>query len=234
MISVLTLTYGRKRLLEESIHSFLLQNFDESEMVIINDEPNVTYRFNHPKVKVINLNQRFVNISKKIEWGFKECKYDYVYRLDDDDLLSLNGLKNVEKQINENPGYEIYRRSSHFYFEHNNFIDFKNSVNNGNVYSKDYLNRITFPDKNFGEDLDITYKFNGRVHESIDDPTMIYRWGMSTYHISGMDDIPIIRQYEWADKLKEKNEGIIDLDPKFDDNYYEQIKEYYGFKEKRN
>ena len=225
MISVLTLTYGRKQLLEESIHSFLLQNFDESEMVVINDEPNVVYKFNHPKVRVINLNQRFENISKKIEWGFKECKYDYVYRLDDDDLLSLNALKNVEKQINENPGYDIYRRSKHFYFVHNEFKDTNSSVNNGNVYSKDYLNRITFPDKNFGEDFDITFKFNGRVHESSETPTMIYRWGMSTYHISGMDDIPIKRQYEWADELKEKNDGVIDLDPKFNDNYYEQIKE---------
>ena len=89
MISVLTLTYGRKQLLEESIHSFLLQDFDKSEMVIINDEPNVIYRFNHPKVKIINLNQRFENISKKIEWGFKECSYDYVYRLYDDDLFEM-------------------------------------------------------------------------------------------------------------------------------------------------
>lgn len=225
MISVLTLTYGRKRLLEESIHSFLSQNFEESEMVIINDEPNVTYRFIHPRVKIINLNQRFDNISKKIEWGFKECKYDYVYRLDDDDLLSLNALKNVEKQINENPGYEIYRRSNHLYFEHNKCLGIGGGVNNGNVYTKNYLNRITFPGKNFGEDFDITYKFGASIHESKDCPTMIYRWGMSTYHISGMDDIPIKRQYEWADELKEKNDGVIDLDPKFNDNYYEQIKE---------
>ena len=223
MISVLTLTYGRKKLLEESIHSFLLQNIDESEMVIINDEPNVVYRIYNPKVKIYNLNRRFNNISEKIEWGFKKCQYDYIYRLDDDDLLSYDALKKVEKQINENPGYDIYRSKSHYFFEHNKYIKIGGSVNNGNVYSKNYLNQINFPSKNFGEDLDITYNFNGSIHESDDSPTMIYRWGMPTYHISGMDDISIKRQYDWADELKEKNDGIIDLDPKFNDNYYEQI-----------
>jgi glycosyltransferase involved in cell wall biosynthesis len=236
MISVLTLTYGRKQLLEESIHSFLLQDFDKSEMVIINDEPNVIYRFNHPKVKIINLNQRFENISKKIEWGFKQCSYDYVYRLDDDDLLTLNALTNVEKQINENPGYEIYRSSGYFYFQHNKFISKRSGeVNNGNVYSKDYLNRITFPDKNIGEDFDITFTFNGHTHESIYHPTMIYRLGMSTYHLSDMFNIPIVGQYELTDKLKEKRKfsffkkkkWVIDLDPKFNDYYYEQIKELW-------
>ena len=54
MISVLTLTYGRKTLLEEAIQSFINQNDDQSEMVIINDEQNVHYNINHPNVNIIN------------------------------------------------------------------------------------------------------------------------------------------------------------------------------------
>jgi glycosyltransferase involved in cell wall biosynthesis len=229
MISVLTLTYGRKQLLEEVIFSFLSQNHDNSEMVIINDEPNVVYSYNHPKIKIYNLPQRFENISKKLEWGFKQCEYDYIYRLDDDDLFSIDALKNVEKQINENPNYEIYRNVSHFYFEHNKFLGVKNSINTGNVYTKKYLERIIFPNKNWGEDLDITFNFNAKIHDSKNTPTMIYRWGMETFHISGMGNIEIKEQYDWADRLKEKNEGIIDLSPKFNDNYYKQIQSYYGY-----
>jgi glycosyltransferase involved in cell wall biosynthesis len=37
MISVLTLTYQRPNLLEEAIHSFLIQNQEDCEMVVIND-----------------------------------------------------------------------------------------------------------------------------------------------------------------------------------------------------
>ena len=51
MISVLTLTYKRPILLEEAIQSFLEQNRADCEMVIINDNPEVDYVFNHPNVK---------------------------------------------------------------------------------------------------------------------------------------------------------------------------------------
>jgi glycosyltransferase involved in cell wall biosynthesis len=224
MISVLTLTYGRKTLLEECIFSFLEQNYDDGEMVIINDDPKVKYRIIHPNIRCFNLNEKIDNISQKLKYGFNQCNFDYIYRLDDDDLLAPNALELVEKQIKENPNYEIYRRSSHYYFENNKFVDIKGNVNNGNVYTKKYINRIVFPEKSFGEDYDITFKFNGKIHESKDNPTMIYRWGMSTYHVSGMGDIPQEKVNKWVDKLSEKNGGDIDLYPKFNDNYYEQIK----------
>ena len=44
MISILTLTYQRHKILEEAIQSYLSQDFEgESEMVIINDSPDVEY-----------------------------------------------------------------------------------------------------------------------------------------------------------------------------------------------
>lgn len=224
MISVLTLTYGRKKLLEESIFSFLQQNTDKNEMVIINDEVEVKYKLNYPNVKIINLDKRFSSISKKLEWGFKQCKYEYIYRLDDDDLLSPNALKRVEEQIIENPNYEVYRNYKHYYFEHNKFLGVNGSINTGNVYTKKYLNRINFGDKNFGEDDDITFKFNAKIHESNKEPTMIYRWGMNTYHVSGMGDIEKKRMENWVNKLLEKNNGEIDLLPKFNDDYYKILK----------
>lgn len=224
MISVLTLTYGRQKLLEECIFSFLEQNYEKCEMVIINDEPKVKYNINHLNVRIINLSERFKNISQKLKFGFNQCKFDYIYRLDDDDLLTPNALDSVEKQIKNNPNYEIYRRSSHYFFEHNNSKGISGSVNNGNVYTKKYIDRIVFDNKSFGEDYDITYKFNAKIHESKDNPTMIYRWGMPTYHVSGMGNIPQDKVNKWVDELSEKNGGDIDLYPKFNDNYYEQIK----------
>ncbi|MFN9113485.1 MAG: glycosyltransferase family 2 protein, partial [Bacteroidota bacterium] len=110
MISVLTLTYKRHHLLEEAIQSFLSQNvLKDSEMVIINDNPDVEYVFDHPMVKIINYKNRFKSISEKLKWGYRQCKYDYIYRLDDDDLLTPWALKNVQIDIEINPGYDIYR-----------------------------------------------------------------------------------------------------------------------------
>lgn len=224
MISVLTLTYGRKKLLEESIYSFLQQNHNKSEMVIINDEINVTYNLNHPNIKIFNLTERFSSISVKLEWGFKQCKHEYIYRLDDDDLLAPNALSLVEQQINDNPNYEIYRNKKHYYFENNKFLSIGGNVNTGNVYSKKYLNRINFGDKSFGEDTDITFNFNAKIHDSNKSPTMIYRWGMPTYHVSGMGSITKDKMEKWVEKLIEKNEGEVDLFPKFNDDYYKMLK----------
>jgi glycosyltransferase involved in cell wall biosynthesis len=223
MISVLTLTYGRQKLLEECIYSFLKQNYTKGEMVIINDDIKVKYRFDYPNIKIINLDYRFDNLSKKLKYGFNECKFNYIYRLDDDDLLSPNALKRVENQIKNNPNYNIYRSSSHYSFVNNRYMGVNGSVNNGNVYSKEYINNIDFPDKSFGEDTYITFNSKSKIHESKQDPTMIYRWGMSTYHVSGMGDISQDNINKWVDSLTDKKEGTIDLYPKFNDNYYEQI-----------
>jgi glycosyltransferase involved in cell wall biosynthesis len=225
MISVLTLTYQRPHILEEAIQSFLLQNKKNSEMVIINDSPNSHYVFDHPQVKVFNIKERFSSISKKLEFGFRQCKYDYIYRLDDDDLLGPDALDISEKFILENPGFEIYRPKTHYFFLHNKFEKISGNVNNGNVYSKKYINRITFPDSSFGEDFDITYKTSAKIFESNDKITMIYRWGMSTYHVSGMGNIDTKLMYEKVDTMTRHSTGNLELQPKFLNNYYQQILE---------
>ena len=67
MISVLTLTYKRHHLLEEAIQSFLSQELEGCEMVIINDNKDVDYIYEHPNVRVINHKERFPSISSKLE-----------------------------------------------------------------------------------------------------------------------------------------------------------------------
>jgi len=187
MISVLTLTYKRAHLLEEALESFIRQQptLWDCEMVVINDNPEVDYVFEHPLVKIINCKERFKSISAKLEWGYKQCKYNYIYRLDDDDLLAPEAINKVGEMIINFPGHELYRSEEHYFFNNNRYEGLSGSVNNGNVYSRGYLDRIKFPDKSGDEDSDITFAFNAKTH-TFKQPTMIYRWGMSTMHISGL------------------------------------------------
>ena len=114
MISVLTLTYKRHHLLEEAIESFIRQTPTlECEMVIINDNPEVDYFYNHNRVRIINHKERFPSIASKIEWGYKQCLNNYIYRLDDDDLIAKDGLWLMVRAIIENLGFEIYRSNGH-------------------------------------------------------------------------------------------------------------------------
>lgn len=224
MISVLTLTYKRHHLLEEAIMSFLSQdNISDFEMVIINDNIDVNYVYDHPNIRIINHKERFTSISAKIEWGYKQCKYDYIYRLDDDDLLSPWALKNLVIDIKENPGYDIYRSQGMYFFVNNIFQNERSNINNGNVYTKSYLDRITFPDKSGDEDVYITFHNNANIYESKLKHTMIYRWGMNTFHISGLGIQPNEVILTHADKVLDNTKGVINLNPHFDDDYYSQI-----------
>lgn len=225
MISVLTITYKRHHLLEEAIQSFLAQeNTPECEMVIINDNPEVDYVYNHPKVRIINHKERFPSIAAKLQWGYQQCKYDYIYRLDDDDLLAPWALKNAQIDIETNPGYEIYRSEGMYFFVNNVFEKESSNVNNGNIYTKDYLDRITWPDKSGNEDEDITFHHGAKIYESKLKHTMLYRWGMGTFHISGLGVQPNQVILDHADKVLDNTTGKIQLNPHFIHDYYAQIK----------
>lgn len=225
MISVLTITYKRHHLLEEAIQSFLAQeNTPECEMVVINDNAEVDYVYNHPKVRIINHKERFPSISAKLEWGYKQCKYDYIYRLDDDDLLAPWALQNVQIDIETNPGFDIYRSKGMYFFVNNKFENESSNINNGNIYTKTYLDRIKFPNKSGDEDADITFHHGGKIYESKLKHTMLYRWGMGTFHISGLGLVANEVILEHADKLLDNTTGEIILNPHFKNDYYGQIK----------
>lgn len=221
MISVLTITYQRHHLLEEAIESFLKQGGDY-EMVVVNDSTKVEYTYDHPRVKIINCKERFPSIAAKLEWGYKQCKYDYIYRLDDDDLIADEGLSMMSEEIINNPGYDIYRSSSHYFFVDNKYKQASSNINNGNCYTKDYLDRITWPDKSGNEDDDITFGHNANIF-TIPRPTMIYRWGMATLHISGMGILPSDEVLKRTDKVLNKENGVIELSPHFKEDYYSQL-----------
>lgn len=221
MISVLTITYQRHALLEEAIESFLRQS-EYFEMVVVNDSPKVEYVYDHPRIKIINCKERFPSIAAKLEWGYRQCKYDYIYRLDDDDLIGPGGLDLMGKSILENPGHEIYRSNAHYFFVDNMYQTNNDNINNGNCYTKDYLGRIKWPDKSGDEDADITFAHRANIF-TIPSPTMIYRWGMGTLHISGMGTLPSKDVLERTDQVLNKEEGVITLSPHFNKDYYSQL-----------
>ena len=228
MISVLTITYKRHHLLEEAIESFLRQESNtpasnQREMVIINDNSEVDYVFNHPQVKIINHKERFPSIAAKLEWGYKQCKYDNVYRLDDDDLLAPWALDNACVDITNNPDHEIYRSSGMYFFVNNKYEGENSNINNGNIYTKAYLDRIKFPDKSGNEDADITYSHNAKIYQSKLKHTMLYRWGMNTFHISGLGEQPNHVILEHADKVLDNTTGEIKLNPHFKEDYYSKL-----------
>jgi len=224
MISVLTITYKRPHLLEEAIESFLRQGgVAGAEMVIVNDNPEVDYVYDHPSIKIFNIKKRFPSIAAKLEWGYKHCTYNFIYRLDDDDLLAPKALRNVAITIIESPlDYDIYRSRDHFFFVNNVYEKKSSNINNGNIYTRKYLDRIKWPSKSGDEDVEITFGNNASISDKV--PTsMIYRWGMNTLHISGMGIQPNEVVLAKADQMLDEESGVIQLNPHFDNDYYSQL-----------
>jgi len=223
-ISILTLTYQRHHLLEEAIQSYLLQlkGFDDiSEMIVINDSPLVKYHFEHPNVRIINVDERFSSVGKKLEWGFTQCRYPWIYRLDDDDLLSPHALEVNEIYRTTYPNKDVLRDQKHYFFSHNQYQGLGDSINNGNCYNWNYLKKVgKIIDKSIGEDNWLTFHNNANIHiGDLGRYTMIYRWGMGTYHISGMGDRPNEEIYEITDRTNTEK-GIIELKPHFKEDYW--------------
>jgi hypothetical protein len=52
---------------------------------------------------------------------------------------------------------------------------------------------------------------------------MIYRWGMGTLHISGMGQVSNEEVLDQADRVLDNTTGIIELIPKFLNDYYSQL-----------
>lgn len=225
MISVLTLTYKRKHILEEALQSFLNQNREDCQMIILNDYSDAKYFHSCKNVSIYNSINRFPSILKKIEFGIKLCRHEYIYRLDDDDLLFSGGLSAAIESIKENPGFDIYRSSNHYYFNNNEFVSVSNNVNNGNIYSKKYLESINFKNLSVNEDAYLTFENGGKIH-TFDTPTMIYRWGMGTYHISSMNTSNPESVSKITDEYHNDEEnGIYFLKPHFKHDYYRKINE---------
>jgi hypothetical protein len=219
MISVLTLTYKRYKILEEAIYSFALQKRPDCEMLIINDAEDVEYHIDLPNVKIFNLKNRFSSISKKLQWGFHQAKHQHIYRLDDDDLLYKNALNIASNYVDSS--IDVCRSNAHYLFVNNSYQGVHHNINTGNVYNKDYINSIQFQDMSFGEDDDITFKHGAKIKEYTD-ITMIYRWGMGTYHVSGMGQVEEQEIKRRVDSVSSESGRII-LQPNFAEDYYAKI-----------
>ena len=95
-------TYGRENLLPEAVQCFLDQDYaGEKHLVILNDQPNIKYKFNHPEVTVINSDTRYKTIGEKRNGCSLAVDCDVILPWDDDDLhmawrisLTVERMKN--------------------------------------------------------------------------------------------------------------------------------------------
>jgi glycosyltransferase involved in cell wall biosynthesis len=95
-VSVITTLYNYSNYIEDNIKSFLLQDFIDSELIIVDDystdnPENIINKYSNNRVKYIKLNKNYgYSYAKNI--GIKSAKGEYIVMLDADDMLTKNGI----------------------------------------------------------------------------------------------------------------------------------------------
>lgn len=241
MISCKMITYGRVEFLEESLYSFLMQEYDgERELVIINDYPLQKLVFDHPLVRIINLEQTFQCLGEKENFATKQCRGDIIAQWDDDDMALPNHLSNINKYFVE--GSDLLHWHNAIMMNAPNIQSIGGVGNSGIVYSRKIWEQIGgYPMENAGYDMTyvISIKSNSNnivfAHPPNEEVSWIYVWGGRGYHCSGMGtdtiDRPSIiqRHSEHIERLRQKGlipTGNIYLNPHWKHDYKNLLKEY--------
>jgi Glycosyl transferase family 2 len=93
-VSCICLTYGRPELLEEAIHSFLLQEYPgDKELIVLSDFDRQQLMFEHPEVHVLNLTRRFRTVGEKANAAVALAAHDLLFVWDDDDVYLPQGRR---------------------------------------------------------------------------------------------------------------------------------------------
>lgn len=242
LISCKMITYGRVEFLEESLHSFLIQDYPgEKELVIVNDYPLQKLVFDHPQVKIYNLDETFKTIGEKENYAIERCSGELIAVWDDDDVALSNHLSNIAKFWE--PDSNILHWENGVFYNEPNITNIMGLGNSGIVYSKKAWEAIgRSPIQNAGGDMTLVVALHNLGRDKVvlasppnEECSWFYMWGGRGYHQSGQGtDVEgrpniIQRHSEYIEDLRKKNlipTGDIQLNPHWNKDYAQMLKDY--------
>lgn len=108
-VSVITPLFNYRDYIQDNIKSFLNQNFNSAELIIVDDASSdnpteVIKKFKDDRIKYIRLDKNYgYSYAKNV--GIKAAKAKHIVMLDADDMLTENGIKVRYKKIIQ--GYDF-------------------------------------------------------------------------------------------------------------------------------
>lgn len=240
-ISCKCITYGRVSTLEESVESFLKQDYpaDKCELIIVNDYPLQTLVFDHPQVKIVNLDKTFDTIGEKENYATELCQGEIICQWDDDDVALPNHLQNVVKYMTDDVNiihWEVGVLCHITGIEQVGWIG-----NSGIVFRKSAWKAIGgHPLENAGYDMTFIERINaygGRLFAKPpkEEASWFYMWGGRGYHMSGEGTDhsgklnAIQRHSAHIEKERRKGNvpvGEVNLNPHWDKDYNQMLKDF--------
>jgi glycosyltransferase involved in cell wall biosynthesis len=241
-ISCKCITYGRVDTLEEAIQSFLIQEYPgKKELIIVNDYPLQKLVYDHPEIKIYNMDETFPTIGDKENYAIERCSGELIAVWDDDDVALSNHLSNIAKFWKEDTNI-IHWETGVFYNEPS-ITKIMGLGNSGIVYSKKAWEAIgKSPIQNAGGDMTLVNKIHSLGRQYVIDVKMpneeaswFYMWGGRGYHQSGQGtDTPdkpniIKRHSDYIEDLRKKGHiptGDVHLNPHWNKDYAQMLKDF--------
>ena len=239
-ISAKCITYGRVEYLEESLASFLKQEYaGEHELVIVNDYPLQTLHFDDPRVRIFNLDFTFRSIGEKENFAISACRYDTIAVWDDDDIALPNHLANIDRYMR---GHDLlhWQRGAAWVGEGIRSLGWLG--NSGIVYSRRIWDEVGgHAHENAGYDVTFVNRLLGAgapvvlAEPSAREVSWYYMWGNGSYHMSGLgtDDGSrpnvVLRHADHIEALRQQGAiptGDVELVPRLRRDYAGALSAY--------
>jgi len=229
-VSCLCATFMRPEFLEEAVYSFLTQDFvGKKELIIVNDCKQQTILFNHPDVRIFNVDKRFRTMGEKRNFMSDQARSNTFIPWDDDDIclpwrisLSIEKLKDAE----------YFKPKKSWVFSRGKITKISTNIFHAqSAFSRKLFYSVGgYPKINSGQDAEIENKFIGAGHRKVstlplDKYCYIYKWAHGDYHLSGYGrDTEKRSGYAIIGRRHPKEIGEIRLNPHYNHNYEEMVK----------
>lgn len=192
-ISAITLQYGDVPQLEDSLACFLAQDYEgESEIVILNSFPRQRLHYDHPKVRIVNLDTRPPSLADCRNVAIEHARGEIMVTWDSDDAFAPWYLSTIAKYFGDGQWAWLDKQ---FFLVGWKIKSIVPGSMNSLIFTKDAWKTVGgyHSGINVGEDRQfvgkITHQTIGkRVELPPEEIAFFYSWGEANVHISGFGD----------------------------------------------
>ena len=245
-MTCMCLTYGRPHVVEEAIHSFLIQDYSgPKELVVLNDFDRQTLVYEHSDVVVVNVPKRFRTVGEKRNACAALASHELLFVWDDDDIFLPHRISYSVRMFE--PSRRFFKPSRAFTLNHGQLGGpVRNLFHSGSCFARSLFDEARgYPHMGSGQDkgLELSFERILRRRKNFNDiaPEYIYylyRWeGTLSYHLSGFG--PDGRTAKTGNEKvadyvgRQIAEGLvptgrIDLAPHWQMDYVALVKDYLG------
>ncbi len=194
-ISVLMPAYNCSKYIESSIRSILKQSFKNFELLIINDGSTDNTENIIKKIQDNRIRYYFTEhqgTSAALNYGAVLCRYEWIARIDSDDLNTVNRLERQIKYIEENPEVDILSswsvyfkdpakvlfllREPIYHNKINKYLDLHNPINQSSLLIRKSILAESKYDESFDayEDFELMYRLREKYRIAIIPEFLVY------------------------------------------------------------